>query len=402
VYSLICENGRPSAASHFYSISLKNAFIIPVIILLFVLCSESSPSAQSPLSGFNPASLIGASNGIFLAGKTFWGGNALPLRAIFFDEWDGPFRPDKTNRSDNYWKTDAGLIHNGWRLAFMYRGELFMEANKDTIEILRMVNLKEELPVGRVFDINLKAHGFSAKGVELSRGISLDGVAKGLSAGFTARYLIGERIQEGKLVGEVTPTGPMTYDFNLPLDYIYDENFIYNRRGIIQGSGNGYSFDVGVRYLFSEKFSAEVLLRDIGGRIYWKDVPFTTANATSNVGSYDEQGYQIYRPTIQGYEGYKDFNQKIPSKTDIAFSYQKGAFILSPTVNLIEGRPLYWIDLGYKTNENVSIMIGYNINYQTFSIGGAYKTFLLNIYSSDVDLRRTNAIGLILSVNYYL
>lgn len=398
MYSLSVENGRPSGASHFYSISLRYPFIALIIILFFVLYPASPSSAQSPVSDFNPASLTESPNGIFFNGKTFWADNSLPLRAIFFDKWGGPFRPDNINRSDNYWKTEAALINKGWRIAGFYRGELFMETNKDTIEILRMVNLKEGLPTGRVFDIDMKARGFSATGVEISNGMNLDSVSEGLMAGFTARYLRGEKIQEGKIEGKVTATGPMSYDFNLLLDYIYDENLIYNRRNTISGTGDGYSFDIGLKYIFKDNLNAEVLFRDIGGRIYWRDAPYTTANATSDIKSYDEHGYQVYSPTIQGYESYKDFTQKIPLKTDVVFSYKREVFTLTPTVNLIGGRPLYWIEIGYQKSSDSSIMAGYNINYHAFSIGYTYKKVSFDIYLSDIDLSRANAVGLELSL----
>ncbi len=372
--------------------------IIGILLSVLFLTFPCPGLAQSPLSDFNPAVLTDTPNIIFLDGRTFWADNALPLRAIFFDEWCGHFSPDMTNRSDNYWKTSAGLVHNSWRLSGYYRGELFMTANKDTIEILRMVNRKENLTEGRVFDIDLKTDGFSAAGFELSRGIDLNRVTKGLSAGVTARYLRGEKIQNGSITGTVISTGLMTYDFNLFLDYIYDENLVYNRRDTISGTGNGYSLDLGLRYLINERLSAEVLLRDIGGRLYWRDVPYTTANATSDIRSYDEDGYQVYRPSIAGYEGYKDFTQEIAFKTDILFSYQKGAVTFTPAVNFIKGRPLYWIDLKYIISNDIHMMLGYNANYHAVSAGMAYKQTSFNIWLNDIDLYRTSAVGLALSI----
>lgn len=372
-----------------------------IVGIAFLLLQLSTPAfAQSPLSGFNPATIADGTNGVFLEGKTFLADNALPLQAIFFDKWEGPFRPDERNNLDVYWKTDAGFLFQGWRFAGFHRGELFAEANRDTLEILRMTNLKEELPVGRVFEIDMKGKGFSAFGAEISKGVSLESLMDGLSMGLTARYMVGEKVQKGRITGNATATGPNTYDFDLFLDYIYDENLIYKRRDVTPGSGEGYSFDLGFKYEFSKRFGAEILWRDIWGRIYWKDVPFTTADATSDTKGYDEEGYQVYRPTIRGYEGYKDFVQKVPLKTDVTIFYEEGPFTITPTVNFIEDRPLYWIDLGYRITEKFSINAGYNTNYRAFSIGTSYKKTLLSFYSSDIDLNKTNAIGLKLAVQY--
>jgi len=390
---------RDGLPSFFLSL---NSHFVAAVILLSVLCLVLPASAQSPISGFNPATLVDSVDGVFLDAKTFWADNALPLRAIFLDKgWEGPFRPEGTNNLDVFWKTDTGIIHRGWRVAGFYRGELFMKANRDTAEILRMINLKEKLPVGRTFDIDMTAAGFSAKGIELSRGFRIKGLGSGndLAVGFTVRYMSGEKIQEGTIKGNATPTDPKAYDFDLQLDYVYDKNFVYKRRDTIPGTGDGYSFDVGMKYDFNDSLSAELLFRDIMGRIYWKDVPYTTADATSETKYFDEEGYMAFRPIIRGYEAYKDFTQKIPLRTDVMVTYKKDPFTLSPAINFIKGRPLYWMDVGYKATENLSFDIGYNTNYKSFSIGTVYKKAILKIYGNDITLSAM-AIGLIMSFRY--
>lgn len=382
-------------------------FLLFICILTILLLSAfpliSLAFAQSPISGFNPATLVDSRNSVFIDARTFWADNALPLQAIFLDKgWEGPFRPEDTNNLDVFWKTDAGIIYGGWRLAGFHRGEIFIEANKDSVEILRRLNLKQELPVGRTFDIDLKARGFSAKGIELARGFRIKGLGSGngLAVGFTARYIRGEKIQEGTIEGNATPISSKAYDFDLQLDYVYDKNFVYKRRGTVPGTGDGYSFDVGMKYNFNASLSAEILFRDILGRIYWKDVPYTTADAISATKYFDENGYMAFRPTIKGYEGNKDFTQEISLKTDITVTYKKDPFTLSSTINFIEQRPLYWMDIGYKATENLSFDIGYNTNYKSFSIGTVYKKAILKIYANDINLNSATAIGLIMSLRY--
>ena len=338
---------------------------------------------------------------VFVDASAFFADNVLPVHSIVFDEWDGPFNIRNSNSADVYWETGTGLVYKGWRVSGFYRGELFMDANKDTVEILRLINLKKELPVGRNFDVDIKANGFTATGIEISKGLKLEGILKGLSVGCTARYLKGEQIQTGEIRGNVLTTGQKSYDFNLNLDYVYDKNILYKRRDQESSfSGDGYSFDVGLRYLLNDKISMDVLLRDIGGRIYWKNIPYTTADATSNTKSYDDDGYQQFRPTIQGYESFKNYIQKIPLKTDVELSYSGERLKVNSTVNLFQDRALYWIDLTYKAAGGIYIKTGYNINYKAANIGLIYKNALLNLYSSDIRLTKANALGLMASLRY--
>ncbi len=389
--------GRASFCLFFHNPVCIQAFLLTALFWFF----PYSGSAQTPLSGFNPATIVDAGEGMFIEANVFGANNVFALRSLILDKWDGHFKPNRHNTADACWKADSGVIYKRWRVAVFYRGELFIKTNKDTVEILRMVNLKQDLSAGRNFAIDLKANGFSAAGLEVSRGFPLDGILKGLSAGFTARYLRGEKIQSGTISGRVTPEASKSYDFELFLDYVYDENYVYERRD--EGSsfsGDGHSLDFGLRYNMNDRFNAGVLIRDVMGRIYWRNIPYTTADATSKIKSYDEDGYQQFRPTIRGYESHKDYMQRIPLKTDIDISYALMPFVFGSTVNIIENRPLYWLSVHYHAADNFHFSVKYNANYEAFSAGLAYRAAKLEIYSSDVRLGRANAAGLTASLRY--
>jgi hypothetical protein len=382
------------------------ALIGPVrfaIVLLQVFGIASLGFAATPISGFNPATLGNKQTSVFFDVNTFTGNNAFPLEAIYFDKgWDGSFTPAHTNYLDIYWKADAGAVYRGWRLAAFHRGELFAQANRDTVEILRLINREEDLPVGRDFNIDLDAKGFSASGLELSKGfrIAMPWLKNGMLIGFTARYMKGEKIQEATIRGVATPTSSRAYDFNLQVDYAYDQDVLYRRRDMMSPTGDGYSLDIGLQYDFSKNISAAVLFRDILGRIYWKDVPYTLADATSATKHYSKDGYMEFRPIIHGYESHKSLTQKIPLKTDIMVEVKHGAFTVTPTVNFIEDRPLYWIDVKHKVTPNFSYDFGYNINYQAVMAGVAYKRAVFRMYADNFSMHDLKSLGLMMSAGY--
>jgi hypothetical protein len=368
--------------------------------LLLLASTVINAFADSPISGFNPATLATGETSVSFDVKTFWADNALPLRAIYLDKWDGPYTPGNTNNSDTYWHADAGIAYKGWRVAGFFRGEQFLETNRDTVDILRMINLRQDLPVGRRFNVDLNVNGFTAAGVEVSKGVGLDRIVPGLKVGFTARYLNAQMIQDGSINGYALPITSKTYDFSLGLNYVYDTNFVYKMKNNPPDRGDGFSFDVGAKYSWRDKFEASVLVRDILGYIYWKAAPYTLADATSAVKTFDADGYQIFRPTIKGFEGYKNFTQKIPVKTDIDLSYKEGPFKLSGTLNLIEDRPIYWLEMDYYPLSKLVLSAGYNVNYQAYSMGVGYGKLLVKAYLDDFDLRRAKALGLILSCSF--
>ena len=376
-------------------------FTLCLLFLVALLNCISEAHANSPMSGFNPTYLADTPDGLTVQARTFWANSALPLRSIYFDKWEeGNFSPDTVNSADTWWQADTGIVYNSWRLAALYRGELFLETNRDTIEVLHLIETRQKLPVGRTFSIDLEAEGFSAYGIELAKGLNLDGILPGLRTGIAVRYLNGEMIQNAKIMGSATPTGPKTYDFDLLLDYTYDRSIIYRRRNTVPGRGDGFSFDVGLDYAWKEKFGGSLLVRDLFGRIFWKDMPYTYADATSEVKTYDNHGYQTFRPTIRGFEGYRSFTQKIPLKTDIDLWYREGPITLTTTLNLVEDRPLYWVDLALRPFPDLLVSAGYNINYEAMVIGITYRNATVRLTADEVELSRAKALGFEFTVPY--
>ncbi len=388
------RGGRAARPSRFFI--LRGAALFPLVFLALLFPASRPASAQYPAS-FNPAALARAAGGPFLDVQSFGADNAVPLSAIFLGHgWGGPFNPENTNHLDLFWQADAGAVYKSWRLAVFYRGELFAKASRDTMEFLRMTELKQDLPVGRTFNLDLNARGFAASGFEVSKGFDLAplGFPEGLTLGVTARYLKADMIQQGTLTGTVTPTSARSYDFNLLLDYVYDRNYLYERPDTVAGTGDGYSFDLGLKYVLDPNLSAGVVLRDLFGRIYWYDTPYTTATAGSQTKFFDAQGYMEFRPTISGYESYKDFTQHIPLKMDAEITYNKGPFSVRPAITFIEyERPLCWINGAYEINPALALNLGYNFNYSVPSLGLSYKALSIDLYANDMDFSRASALG---------
>jgi hypothetical protein len=394
---------RAVRPSFFYAI--KSLLFVFAMLLAWLVFRTHPAFAQRQLF-FNPASLANGKSSVFYNVNSFGADDAVPLSTIFLNNgWGGPFHPKDMNNLDLFWNTDAGATYKTWRIAAFYRGELYLKANNDTVEFLRTIQLKQNLPTGRTFNIDLNARGFTATGLEASKGFDLAsiGFPKGLTLGVTARYLKGYMVQQGSLTGTATPTSATTYDFNLALNYMYDHDFIYKRPDTVSGTGDGYSFDLGLNYVINPDISAELVLRDIFGRIYWNNIPYTDATATSQTQFFDSEGYMEFKPTISGYESYKDFTQYIPLKADTSITYHKGPFLISPEVMLIEYEgALYWLNTAYRINSRTWLDFGYNFNFNAFSVGLDYKTFSFALSANDIDFYKTGALGLNLSLAFPL
>ncbi len=172
---------------------------------------------------------------------------------------------------------------------------------------------------------------------------------------------------------------------------------LYDRDNSPPESGNGYSFDIGAAYTWQDTVEISLLARDLLGRICWKHAPYTTAEAVSDVIYYNNDGYQEFEPTIKGYEAYKDFTQKIPTMTDVDLAYRAGRATFSSTVNIIEGRPFYWLSMEYSPKSPLTLSLGYNVNCNAYSAGISYKQLQLELYTDSLSYKRAKEAALTVS-----
>jgi len=363
------------------------------IVALLLLWLPTFLYSRTPLSGSNPAVFSYPQREFFVTVDSFRANTALPIQSLFSPVWSGPFYPEERNYLDIFWNATAGIFFHNWTLSIFSRAEYFIDCNKDTAEILKLINNKEELPVGRTFFIDIQSRSFSSSGLEISRRIGLEQLLQGLTAGFTLRSFLATGIQQGKITGTVVPISPKSYEYDLWMDYIYDKNKVYDRRDEYPENGYGYSMDIGFAYYPWESFGIECLIRDVAGRIYWNKIPYTTATATSDNMEYDKDGYLIFKPTITGYESHKSMVQKIPLKTDLSFVYRTPKAEVSTTINFIEDRPLYWVNCDIHAMDDFTVLAGYNINYESFNLGFRWRNLALQMYSSTLLFDETKSLG---------
>jgi hypothetical protein len=382
-------------ASFFFG--LLRAFIGTVAVSA-IICPRPC-SGTSPISGYNPARLGAEGNGVFITSTAFLADTALPVWSFLDDTWNGSFSATDRAVADTYWKAETGAIVNSWRVAGFNRGELFIDTNRDTVEFFYRNKKHLDLPTGKQYDINLAASGFAAYGVEISYGRKLDALITGLAAGVTLRYLNPQTLQDGAVTGIVTPNGPKSYDFDLKLDYAYGRNILYKRKDEHLGHGYGYSADAGLLFQ-SPHLRLEALVRDIAGTIVWNSVPYTNAVAGSDTITTSPDGYQEFRPTIHGFEGHKEYRQRIPIKTDLIAKYGYGPVAATCTVNFIETRPLYWLEAEYRFSDSAALSIGYNVNYSAVIAGANIAGFELDVVTDEVTFSAAKALGLRLSYKY--
>ncbi len=326
--------------------------------------------------------------------SSFVGNRILPLADLFGD-WEGSARISSKNLAHLRSETAATARQGMWELSAGLRTELTMEANRDAVEIIRLLRGKQDLPTDAVFETALSGNGFAAEQVRLARGWTSDSFP-GLSAGAAIAFLHGELVQKGRVGGPLTVTGRRAYDYDLDLDYAYDQNYLYDReagRGDLSGYGHAFDFGLGYRRGAARLFAR---VEDFASAIRWSNVPATQARAANGRRYFDESGYVHYDPIISGFEGDRSMTQGIAAKYSAGGSYDAGMIRIDVAADRMRNVtfPRIAVETPFPGRDDDRLSAGYDIYFQSASIRYAGRKGGLALMSDALVPRRVRSAGL--------
>ncbi len=240
----------------------------------------------------------------------------IAIKAIG-DGWKQPFYGGDNALTFN--KLETGVYWQDWQLGYLERCDYLLEFSPQTVEFIYLTKNKRPLEIGKEYELYIKALHNCSNGLKLGRKKQLTST---LSANLAISYLHNKALTDGSISGTASVTAEEDYDFQFDADYLYARDPLFDRHLGKEPTGNGYSLDVGLDWQPTEKLSAQLDIIDLTSRMYWDDAPYTTATATSETKTYDEDGYLHYDPAITGFESYKRFEQTWPRKIYLAGQYQ--------------------------------------------------------------------------------
>ncbi len=261
----------------------------------------------------------------------------FPLQGFFF--------------SIDFNKTNFFLLGNAelrlkikdWEISGFYQGEFLGKISESTREFIQRIIKKESFPIGKTYDLLLEIEGLEVIGGKVSKIYDFQNI----SLSITSKILYGRDLQRGKLFGNFMGLDEESYKFNLFLNYLYNRNYLYKRRDLVPGRGIGFSFDLDLSFNFLKNLLLKLSFKDFYGKIYWENMPFTIADATTEREYYDEYGNIVYRPLIKGYEGYENYLQNIPLKIKLLLEYWIYPFRLNLNLNYIKDLYFYHFKISY-------------------------------------------------------
>lgn len=204
---------------------------------------------------------------------------------------------------------EAGIRGEEWGLGGLYRRDYALWFTPDTADLYGAVRNDEQLPTGREYQVDLKAHALVAKGLRLSWQHEWQ---PRLSTELGLALLEANYMLDGSLKGTAVATAPKAYTYSAWADYAYTDDVLFERE-VPAVKGRGLALDARLGWGFHPDWRLELRARDLPGLIWWQDLPYTQATAESDRSHTDTSGFRSWDPLVSGFEGnHRHYRQRLP------------------------------------------------------------------------------------------
>ncbi len=273
---------------------------------------------------------------------------------------------------------EIGIRLRDWSISGFYDRNINSYLNKDTISFINSLLNKKDIPIGEDYDLLISVDGYTILGGKLERKFL---ISKNLNLNLIFKLFYGIDIQRGKLWGDFTRIDEESYSFNLFFNYLYNKNYLYERKDLVAGKGFGYSSDLEININIINNLTFSIFIENMFGEIYWFNVPYTLGDATSEREYFDEYGNIVYRPLIRGYEGYENYIQRLSYKLNLSLEFNKDDYLFitktffSENYSLCEFLVIRF--LKGNTKRLISNKVGNSISY--YMIDNDFISFVFSI-----------------------
>lgn len=216
-------------------------------------------------------------------------------------EWNTTdYTPGKVQWSSH--RVEAGVRWNQRKLGYLYRLDMDLRFNRATSDYY--YNSENNRPVTTSSDtpLTLYAHRFSATGFRLGHSQQINSV---WSLSLSGSLFNADDLIEGQVSGSPQ---------SLEVDYHYSEDTLLDRQ-VARPKGQGASLDLAAQWQGNSS-AMNLQIYDLLGSIWWRNAPYTQAQASADQNTYNDEGYLVIKPLLTGFEG-TDTRYRQPLKPQI-------------------------------------------------------------------------------------
>jgi hypothetical protein len=256
---------------------------------LSLFCWPIAAFAVDPFATHNPAHFADE-QAAYLDASLFLGNDVIPVKTLLSgDKWKDDYTPkDGKNLAVASARVESGVAWHSLRIGYVARQEWSVRAQRDTLDIYRASQLKQNFPTG-MQKIQYELEGWSAQGMQLGgawRKPLGDGNWK-LDFGLSLSLLKGDRLRRENWQGSVNPIGNdvLVTNASVTRDFDQMDKDLLRNPMSLPGSttGSGYALDLGFSVGREDGWRLDWAVADALGALSWKNVPSETLSTTDYI-----------------------------------------------------------------------------------------------------------------------
>lgn len=383
---------RPAAASA--GMLDPRAALWKVLFSLVALSlAHTACALDSVLPLDNPADAAGAGLGVFAGFRYFVGNDPLSVHQ-YQKDWQGNYHPrNGLNIGLNSIRAEVGTQVGGWRLSAVQRTELLIESGREMTDLIRLYKTRQPAPPGQAYDVDLTYAGYKARGWRIDKAWRMmTGAGHKVGIGLGYSFLEGNRVRVGSAEGALASQGGGDYAYAVKMNDAYSgKTYPFQTPG--SPGGGGGSVDIGLDWSLPQGGHLEWIANDLLGRMRWRDVPGTVANAGTGLTSTDPNGYIVYAPALSGRNARRDFVQKLPVRWGLGAELPWRDFYALGSLSHLQHTFFPLLGIGWKFLDGWRIQADYDLRLRTYGLKLAGKRAFITVRTSQRNLSEAQAYG---------
>lgn len=313
------------------------------------------------------------------------------------NNWEGEYHPDGEHQIASIW-VEAGLKKGSWSFGALYREEHQLKFSPDTADLYYTVENDNDLTPGRRYDLDLNAYRFRGVGARLSKQFQPSST---LQVSVGTSLFQASNLLNGNLSGSAIADTFNQYEYQFDVDYSYDEDVLFGRRGVEAPTGIGLAVDLSAIWEPRKNLRFSANIKDLAGAIRWKDAPFTKATADSDRITLNDNGFSQVNPVLSGNIGSKSsYTQTLKPSANLSAAYR---FTQSPYTASVKSKHYDELNLlavgGSRKLGSGELALHYWPQIETLEAKFQGKRFGMSIGLDNIDLSEAQAVWL--SMKYH-
>lgn len=249
----------------------------------------------------------------------------VPVTA-FADKWDAPL--DRGSDGHALLHAESGIRIGDWRVGWALQRQYVVKASRGAAELYHLTRNSAEPPANQRYDVDLRANFYEARGLRLGRRLAKTRFGE-IALHVEPSLMLWEGIafEDGRLQGLATTDADARLAYAATIDHAYSEDVLLDRT-VARPRGRGASLDLDLEYSVGAQWSGSLRTRNLLGRLWWDDAPYTRGTLSSDTQQTDDDGLIRFAPTLSGFEGNRSHRQRLPMFAETALRRHFGQHAL--------------------------------------------------------------------------